>query len=304
MSLSENLYNLGTLMKTNLEKQWVTGLTGNEGLTTLANKILDISSQEGVTLQLNTLDSEGNIIPPIVQKDQDYQIIATLLNNKRPMVGQMVRLNYYLPSFKDDPLLSGGEYNNSTLYAIDGNGTATWDSIGEGEGYVIFTALTTIDGKVLKKRYEVLDGLAVDIGTTDNHNDIWHFNSTYKPTLTRTNDYSIVGQQTSGTAGQISYSFGEKTGLIIEFDVQFKGSDTRISLRQGTAVRNIIQGTYGDLTTGFNHFIIDFDNRTCTCTTTGVTKTISSETIGFIMLEARGTDGEVWFKNFVVYPSA
>ena len=42
MSLSENLYNLGALMKTNLEKKGVTGLTGNEGLTTLANKILDI----------------------------------------------------------------------------------------------------------------------------------------------------------------------------------------------------------------------------------------------------------------------
>lgn len=42
MSLSENLYNLGALMKTNLKKKGVTGLTGNEGLTTLANKILDI----------------------------------------------------------------------------------------------------------------------------------------------------------------------------------------------------------------------------------------------------------------------
>ena len=45
MSLGENLYNLGALIKTNLEKKGVTGLTGNEGLTTLANKILDIKCQ-------------------------------------------------------------------------------------------------------------------------------------------------------------------------------------------------------------------------------------------------------------------
>ena len=42
MSLSENLYNLGALLKTNLETKGINGLTGNEGLTTLANKILDI----------------------------------------------------------------------------------------------------------------------------------------------------------------------------------------------------------------------------------------------------------------------
>lgn len=42
MSLSENLYNLGALMKTNLEEKGIDGLTGNEGLTTLANKILDV----------------------------------------------------------------------------------------------------------------------------------------------------------------------------------------------------------------------------------------------------------------------
>ena len=42
MSISENLHNLGTLMKTNLEEKGIDGLTGNEGLTTLTNKILDI----------------------------------------------------------------------------------------------------------------------------------------------------------------------------------------------------------------------------------------------------------------------
>lgn len=46
MSLSENLYNLGALLKTNLEYKGITGLTGNEGLTTLANKILDISCEK------------------------------------------------------------------------------------------------------------------------------------------------------------------------------------------------------------------------------------------------------------------
>ena len=155
---------------------------------------------------------------------------------------------------------------------------------------------------VLQETYEIIDGLIADIGTTNNHNDIWSFSSTYPSTLTRTSDYSIVGQQPSGTTGQLSYTFGDKTGLIIEFDAQFKGSNTRITLRDGGTVRNTIQDAYGDLTTEFNHFIIDFDKNTCTCTTTGVTKTISANAIKTIMLESRGTDEDVWFKNFVIYP--
>ena len=46
MSISENLYNLGALLKTNLETKGINGLTGNEGLTTLANKILDIEGSD------------------------------------------------------------------------------------------------------------------------------------------------------------------------------------------------------------------------------------------------------------------
>ena len=45
MSLGENLNNLGALIKKKKKKKGVTGLTGNEGLTTLANKILDIKCQ-------------------------------------------------------------------------------------------------------------------------------------------------------------------------------------------------------------------------------------------------------------------
>ena len=174
MSLSENLHNLGTLMKTNLEKQWVTGLTGDEGLTTLANKILDISSQKGITLQLNTLDSKGNIISPIVQKDEDYSIQVTLLNNNRPIVGQPIRLNYYYPSFKDDPYLSWGEYDNGTQYMTDRNGGNIWELInGQGEGYALFTAVTTIDGKLFKKKYKVIDCIARNRETSTS--DFWTY---------------------------------------------------------------------------------------------------------------------------------
>jgi len=46
MSLASNLYALGALMKDNLEYKGITGLTGNEGLTTLANKIRDITCKK------------------------------------------------------------------------------------------------------------------------------------------------------------------------------------------------------------------------------------------------------------------
>lgn len=44
MSIANNLYALGALMKTNLEEKGVTGLNSNMGLTTLANKILEINT--------------------------------------------------------------------------------------------------------------------------------------------------------------------------------------------------------------------------------------------------------------------
>ena len=61
MSLSENLYNLGALIKTNLEKKGINGLTGNEGLTTLANKILDIEGS-GSSSKIVVATVTGNSI--------------------------------------------------------------------------------------------------------------------------------------------------------------------------------------------------------------------------------------------------
>lgn len=46
MSISSNLATLGALMKTNLETKGVNGLNSNMGLTTLANKILDIPNTQ------------------------------------------------------------------------------------------------------------------------------------------------------------------------------------------------------------------------------------------------------------------
>lgn len=46
-SIAEQLHTLGALMKTNLEIKGVTGLTSSMGLTTLANKILEIIYKPG-----------------------------------------------------------------------------------------------------------------------------------------------------------------------------------------------------------------------------------------------------------------
>lgn len=50
MSIANQLHTLGALMKTNLETKGITGLTGNEGLTTLTNKILEIKQGDGLFL--------------------------------------------------------------------------------------------------------------------------------------------------------------------------------------------------------------------------------------------------------------
>lgn len=61
MSLAANLQNLGALMKTNLETKGVENLTRNMGLTTLANKILEIEGssqpQQTITITTDNLDS-------------------------------------------------------------------------------------------------------------------------------------------------------------------------------------------------------------------------------------------------------
>lgn len=90
MSLSENLYNLGALMKTNLEEKGIDGLTGNEGLTTLANKILDISSGSCDSLTLIGL-------PQIIQKDETSHIGAKLIVSGSPVVNETIYFNIKPP---------------------------------------------------------------------------------------------------------------------------------------------------------------------------------------------------------------
>lgn len=90
MSLSENLHNLGALMKTNLETKGVTGLTGNEGLTTLANKILDISSGSCDSLTLMGF-------PQIIQKDETSHIGAKLIVSGSPVVNETIYFNIKPP---------------------------------------------------------------------------------------------------------------------------------------------------------------------------------------------------------------
>lgn len=151
MTLSENLHNLGTLMKTNLEKNGIIGLTGNEGLTTLANKILDISSSKGITLQINVLDSDDYIIPPIIQEGQYYKIMATLLDNNRPIINQTIECT------PDGRGIKTGVY-----------GWTKWGFVGTGAGSIIYTISTTINGILLQKKYEVLECIAFENVLTQN----------------------------------------------------------------------------------------------------------------------------------------
>ena len=52
MSIASDLAALGATLKSNLEAKGITGLNSNMGLTTLANKILNISTNSGIKLQL------------------------------------------------------------------------------------------------------------------------------------------------------------------------------------------------------------------------------------------------------------
>ena len=79
MTLIDNLHNLGTLLKTNLETKGITGLTGNEGLTTLANKILDIEGN-GTGCNCNRIVLTSEAVDDGVYQENivSYNFTATL----------------------------------------------------------------------------------------------------------------------------------------------------------------------------------------------------------------------------------
>lgn len=90
VSIANQLHTLGALLKTNLETKGIDGLTGNEGLTTLANKILDISSGSCDSLTLIGL-------PQIIQKDETSHIGAKLIVSGSPVVNETIYFNIKPP---------------------------------------------------------------------------------------------------------------------------------------------------------------------------------------------------------------
>lgn len=88
MSLASNLYNLGALLKTNLEAKGVTGLNSNMGLTTLANKILEIPQSGGGCNSLILTSSDD-----FFQKEEEITINAKLNVLNESNVGKQINFS-------------------------------------------------------------------------------------------------------------------------------------------------------------------------------------------------------------------
>ncbi|MCR5027195.1 MAG: hypothetical protein K6A34_07125 [Methanobrevibacter sp.] len=100
MSLASNLATLGALMKTNLETKGVSGLNSNMGLTTLANKILDINNNNESVYLFS--DSE------IIQSGDTINIYAAASVDGRELLkNQRVYIRYSNVNFNNHSAYSG-----------------------------------------------------------------------------------------------------------------------------------------------------------------------------------------------------
>lgn len=185
MSLSENLHNLGTLLKTNLETKGVTGLTGNEGLTTLANKILDISSGSCDSLTLMGF-------PQIIQKDETSHIGAKLIVSGSPVVNETIYFNIRPPEkyyadynsfsqlFTENSLGGRGYKSKGKIIQFTASGDTEISFISETTGNPYLTQalgkgeyiITFYDSPF--QLFEVINGEAVYINTISTPSgDVW-----------------------------------------------------------------------------------------------------------------------------------
>ena len=190
MSLMSELEDLGELMADNLVTMGVTDATASDGLTTLANRILDVPQDSCLTLDLT---SDKSILS--YADTESATLTATVTNNGTPKSGESVQ--FYI----DDVAWGSPVTTNAS-----GVATKTYNSSGVGDITV------KAECRLLTKIYSIEDCIIYDSLTSASGK--WTIPSGV------TSEYSSDGWKISANAyKQIKLTDKLTTACSVEFTV-------------------------------------------------------------------------------------
>ena len=190
MSLMSELEDLGELMADNLVTMGVTDATASDGLTTLANRILDVPQDSCLTLDLT---SDKSILS--YADTESATLTATVTNNGTPKSGESVQ--FYI----DDVAWGSPVTTNAS-----GVATKTYNSSGVGDITV------KAECRLLTKIYSIEDCIIYDSLTSASGK--WTIPSGV------TSEYSSDGWKISANAyKQIKLTEKLTTACSVEFTV-------------------------------------------------------------------------------------
>lgn len=273
-TLNGALMELGETLASNLSNMGVNA-NANNGLTTLAEKILDINNfQNGLFIKTNDT---------ITQTGDTLWIIAIPLNNNKLLSEKNETVDFYL--------------NGNTLIdsvSTDNWGIASTTLTGAGVGECIIHA--EYNGEA-SEQINFFDYIKYDKGTLSDHNDnVW----TSTNLITRYDEYSIITSN-SNALSYISIS----GNIVIEVDVMTNQLVTaqlgRIA-NVGTSLLTFSLSSLGLTREEWHHLKIEINNNYCTISNTENTNTVTGDVTGFNMFGLRmNANYNTYFKNVKVY---
>lgn len=264
MSLANDLETLGALMKTNLEAKGITGLTGNEGLTTLANTILNISSGSGgieIDTALTCSVSSSHVV-----KNDNVVVTATLTASYDDTIdlndGKLAgaTINFYA----NDGREIMGSMRNLGSAVTNSNGVATItvspDTIGDWVFYAEFNGTALYDDST-SSDVNVLVSEAVVSMVVSATKDVLSYadsesstitvlaldrNSQPVPgvTVTFKNGSTVLGTDTTGAIGEASYTYVSSGAGDVTISVEC------MSLQETYVLEDLKKYIYDDCSTG------------------------------------------------------
>lgn len=274
-SLMEALEDLGELMADNLVTQGVTDADPSDGLTTLANKILDITPGPTPTPASISLTADKSILS--YYDSESATLSATVLDSSsNPLEGQTVEF------FKGSTSLGTAQTNSS--------GVATKSYSSAGSGDVSFTAGV---GSLFSETYAIEDCIFFDAtettkGTASSAVTGDVYNSLSIPTLPNHFVWEI-DMKVSSTSGSEDRMFFTPTAMSGEQPpnalwVEFSSSSTGmvIGSRRSSNTYNTGSGKSYSANT-YYHFKVERNGNTIT---------------GYVDDSNRGTLTESWIDNY------
>lgn len=153
--------------------------------------------------------------------------------------------------------------------------------------------------------YSLYDCTFVDRGTSTDYNT-WGIWTNYEPVINRTNEYTSLTIDTGKTDARMYRGYISE-GTCIEWDMKHNtNSNTNIFATLRNSSVSVLANLYLNrlsLSTGaWHHMKLEITNSGFTLSSDSTSSTYTSSTTGITRFYLQVTEGELQYKNFMIYP--